>query len=76
MGHIGGATLEKLIAVHPELSITALVRSDNDSAILKHQYEHAKIKTQIGNLKDTDAMESLARKATIVLSAYSTRFHS
>lgn len=70
MGHIGGATLEKLIASHPELRITTLVRSDKDSAILKRQYEHANIKTQIGDLKDTEAMESLARNATIVLSVY------
>ncbi|KAK3324528.1 hypothetical protein B0T19DRAFT_231973 [Cercophora scortea] len=67
MGHIGGAVLDQLVQAHPDLPITALVRSRKDADILAKQYAHAKVKQAIGTLDDTALLEDLAGEANIVI---------
>ncbi|KAK3312249.1 hypothetical protein B0H66DRAFT_644513 [Apodospora peruviana] len=68
-GHVGGAVLDKLLIIFPDLQIVALVRLEKDADDLKNQYARhmANLRTVVGDLDDVPFLESLATHATIII---------
>ncbi|KAI0787448.1 NAD(P)-binding protein [Fomes fomentarius] len=63
-GYIGGAVLNKLLAEHPNTSITALVRNAEKAKILQSKFG---VKAVVGTHQELDKVERLAEDAHIVL---------
>ncbi|KFY19132.1 hypothetical protein V493_08120 [Pseudogymnoascus sp. VKM F-4281 (FW-2241)] len=67
-GYIGGTFLTLLTKAHPDLSIRALVRSEEQAEILKNFYGCA-ITPIIGSLEDSNLLRTEASKANIIVQA-------
>ncbi|KAJ5900015.1 hypothetical protein N7495_004759 [Penicillium taxi] len=64
-GYIGGDALATLVAKHPELSFSALVRSSEKAEQIKAQYPNIRI--VLGDLDDSALLERESAAADIVL---------
>lgn len=64
-GYIGGDVLYAIVAAHPDLEITALVRNSEKGAKVAAQY--AKIRLVYGDLDNTDLLKREASHADIVV---------
>ncbi|OBT60807.1 hypothetical protein VE03_09902 [Pseudogymnoascus sp. 23342-1-I1] len=67
-GYIGGTFLTFLTKAHPELSIRALVRSEEHADVLRNFYGSA-VTPVIGSLEDSDLLRLEASKASIIVQA-------
>ncbi|KAK6527518.1 hypothetical protein TWF694_004501 [Orbilia ellipsospora] len=66
-GYVGGTVLVDLLEQHPNLDITALVRSPSSAA--KIQSAHPTVKTVIGDLDSSDILTSISAESDIILTA-------
>ena len=64
-GYIAGDALATLVARHPEISYTALVRSAEKAEQVKAQYPN--IRVVLGDLDDSALLEKESAAADIVL---------
>lgn len=67
-GYVGGHTVMRVTEKHPEWSIAALVRNQEQSDIVKARWP--KIETVIGDLDDKELMIKEGSKADVVLREY------
>ncbi|ORY56832.1 uncharacterized protein BCR38DRAFT_450167 [Pseudomassariella vexata] len=64
-GHVGGAVLDRLVELHPNVLVKVLVRTQGKASRLMSKYP--KVQTVIGALDSFDEIESSCRAADIVV---------
>lgn len=66
LGYVGGHLLAPLIQSHPDCHVVALVRTEEQAAIIKPAYP--KVDTIIDDLDNNDVLKAEASRADAVLS--------
>lgn len=67
-GYVGGHTVMRIIEKHPEWTVVALVRNEEQNSIVHARWH--KIETVIGDLDDKKLMIKEGSKADVVLRMY------